>query len=149
MPLLTLEDLPEAIPIPYRSTAEPDGLDLNTLLVPNPISTFYLRVRGHRLRGWGVHDGDLLLVDRSIEPAPGHLVVVAHGGRFLLRPLVRQGERWQLEPLGADEAPIPLDQDALEESGMFGVGVLVVHQLLRRSPPRKRATFGNRDFSAG
>ena len=46
MPLLTLEDLPEAIPIPYRSTAEPDGLDLNTLLVPNPISTFTLRVRG-------------------------------------------------------------------------------------------------------
>ena len=36
-------------------------------------------MRGHRLRSWGVHDGDLLLVDRSIEPAPGHLVVVAHG----------------------------------------------------------------------
>jgi DNA polymerase V len=80
MPPLQLADLPEAIPIPYRSAEAPDGLDLNGLLIPNPLSTFYMRVRGHRLRRRGVHDGDLLLIDRSIEARPGHLVVVAHGG---------------------------------------------------------------------
>lgn len=130
VPLLALADLPEAVPIPCRSAAESEDLDLNTLLLANPITTFYLRVRGQRLRDWGVHDGDLLIVDRSIQPAPGHLVVVAHGGRFLLRPLVRQGEQWQLQPLAAGEATILLDPEAPEESGVFGVGVRVVHPLL-------------------
>lgn len=57
------------------------------LLIAHPLSTFTMQVRGHRLRRWGVHDGDLLLIDRSSEARPGHLVVVAHGGRFVLRPL--------------------------------------------------------------
>ncbi len=58
-------------------------------------------------------------------------------GRFLLRPLFRQGERWQLDPLGPESAPIPLNPEALEDSGVFGVRV--VHQLLRSktlTPPQ-------------
>jgi hypothetical protein len=58
-------------------------------------------------------------------------VVVVHGGRFFLWPLVQQDERWQLEPIGPEESPIPLDPEELEESGLFGVGVRVVHQLLK------------------
>ncbi|MFN9571360.1 MAG: LexA family protein [Cyanobacteriota bacterium] len=106
-------------------------MDLNSLLIPHPLSTFYMRVRGHRLKSWGVHDGDLLLIDRSIEPRPGHLVVVAHGERFLLRPLDVEGENWQLAPLGPEEAPLPLDPGDLVESGVFGVGAAVVHDLVR------------------
>lgn len=90
-------------------------------------------VHGHRLQGWGVHDGDLLLVDRSIHPTPGHLVVVAHGGRFLLRPLEVEHGSWHLAPLGPEEAPLPLDPADLVESGDFGVGVQVVHHLVWRS----------------
>ena len=139
MPSLQQADLPEAIPIPYRSAEEPDGLDLNGLLIPNPLSTFYMRVRGHRLRSWGVHDGDLLLIDRAIEPRPGHLVVVIHAGRFLLRPLEVEGDNWHLAPLGPEEAPLALDPRDLMESGVFGVGAAVVHQLLRPSQDRRRA----------
>jgi DNA polymerase V len=132
MPPLQLADLPEAIPIPYRSAEAPDGLDLNSLLIPHPLSTFYMRVRGHRLRSWGVHDGDLLLIDRAIKPRHGHLVVVAHGERFVLRPLQVEGENWQLAPLDPEEAPLPLDPADLVESGVFGVGAAVVHHLLKR-----------------
>lgn len=46
MPPLRLADLPEAIPIPYRSAEAPDGLELNSLLIPHPLSTFYMRVGG-------------------------------------------------------------------------------------------------------
>ncbi|MFM7641532.1 MAG: LexA family protein [Cyanobium sp.] len=132
MPPLQLADLPEGIPIPYRSAEAPDGLDLNGLLIAHPLSTFYMRVRGHRLRRWGVHDGDLLLIDRSIDPQPGHLVVVAHGGRFLLRPLEVEGGSWQLAAISPGEAPLALDPGDLEISGLFGVGVAVVHHLRRR-----------------
>ncbi len=132
MPLLQLADLPEGIPIPFRSAEAPDGLDLIGLLIAHPLSTFYMWVRGHRPRRWGVHDGDLLLIDRSIDPQPGHLVVVAHGGRFLLRPLMVEGGSWQLAALSPGEAPLPLDPEDLETSGLFGVGVAVVHHLGRR-----------------
>lgn len=137
MPSLDFDALPLARPIPHRSAAEPDGLDLNSLLIPSPLTTFFMRVRGHRLRAWGVCDGDLLLIDRSIDPHPGHLLVVAHGGRFLLRPLVAAGEHWHLASLAAAEAPIPLDRQDLLSSGVFGVAVLVVHHLLKGRRPRR------------
>jgi DNA polymerase V len=132
MPPRQLSDLPLAQPIPYRSTAEPDGLDLNGLLVAHPLSTFFMRVRGHRLRGWGVLNGDLLMIDRAIEPRPGDLLVVAHGGRFLLRPLVVEGDNWLLAALAPDESAIALDPADLVASGVFGVAALAVHGLLKR-----------------
>jgi DNA polymerase V len=138
-PCDALGDLPLAQPIPYRSTAEPDGLDLNTLLIPSPLTTFFMRVCGHRLRDWGVHDGDLLLIDRAIDPRPGHLLVVAFGGRFLLRPLLMEGEHWHLAPLSAAEAPIPVDRRDPLDSGVFGVAVLAVHHLLKGRGPRRAA----------
>ncbi|MFM7548221.1 MAG: LexA family protein [Cyanobacteriota bacterium] len=59
-----------------------------------------MRVRGPGLRSHGVLDGDLLVIDRSIHPQPGHLVVVAHRGEFLLRSLLRtEDDRWLLPPL--------------------------------------------------
>jgi DNA polymerase V len=137
---LQLDDLPLSIPIPYRSAEAPDGLDLNTLLIPHPLSTFFMRVGGHRLRAWGVHDGDLLLVDRAIEPQPGHLLVVAHGGKFLLRPLEAEGATWQLAALGPGEAPVPLDPENLLDGGLFGAAAAVVHDMV----PRRALPLGGR-----
>lgn len=134
-----LADLPLAQPIPYRSAADPDGLDLNTLLIPSPLTTFFMRVRGDRLRDWGVRDGDLLLIDRAIAPRPGHLLVVAHGGRFLLRPLRVEGEQWHLAALAISEPPIPLDRRDPLDSGLFGVAVQAVHHLLTKREPGRGA----------
>lgn len=138
MGLLAFEDLPLAQPIPYRSAAHPAGIDLNSLLIPSPLTTFFMRVRGHRLGAWGVLDGDLLVIDRAMVPRPGHLLVVAHGGRFLLRPLVAEGGRLHLAPLGHAEAPLPLD--SLEEvaSALFGVALLAVHHPLKRQGPARK-----------
>ena len=61
------------------------------------------------------------------------------GGRFVLRYLQVEGENWQLAPLGPEEAPLALDRADLVESGVFGVGAAVVHDLLRgkRAQPRR------------
>ncbi|MFN7678550.1 MAG: LexA family protein [Cyanobacteriota bacterium] len=138
MPVLhELCDLPLAQPIPCRGSTNPDGVDLNLLLMANPLTTFFMRVRGQHLRAWGVREGDLLLIDRAIEPRPGHLVVVAHGGRFLLRPLVGQADhQWRLAGLGPTDPPIPWNQQDPLASGLFGVATHAVHHLLR---PRERS----------
>lgn len=122
-----LLDLPLDQPLPFRDPAGRELLDLNALLVPRPICTFYMRVAGHGLRSRGVFDGDLLVIDRSVEPEPGFLVVVAHQGAFLLRPLLVERGQCLLAPLRPGEEPIPVAFDDPDGSPLFGVAVNVIH----------------------
>lgn len=61
------------------------GFDLNRLLVEHPAATFFLRVKGDALAEAGVRNGDVLVVDRSLEPAPGKLVVAVVNGEFTVQ----------------------------------------------------------------
>lgn len=125
-----LDDLPLDQPFPFRSSSTgSDGLDLHQLLVPNPICTFFMRVAGHGLRSRGVLDGDLLVIDRSIEPSPGCLVVVAHQGSFLLRPLLIEAGQCLLAPIHPGEEPIPVAFEDPDSTPLFGVAVHAVHRL--------------------
>lgn len=49
--------------------------EINRIIVEHPASTFYARVRGDLLKCENIHDGDLLVIDKSIEPLPGMLCV--------------------------------------------------------------------------
>jgi len=132
-----LDDLPLDQPLAFRCATSGEVLDLNALLTPRPISTFYMRVAGHGLRTHGVLDGDLLVIDRSIPPSPGVLVVAEHRGEFLLRPLGRDGEQWILEPVRSGELAIPVEIDNLDESPLFGVAVHAVHHVGARETRRR------------
>ena len=70
-----------------------------------------------------------MVVGRNAEPSSGHVIVVACQGSFLMRPLLRQGEQWLLEPVRPGEVAIPLDLEAFDRSGLFGVVVHAVHHL--------------------
>jgi len=129
-----LADLPIGEPVPCRQGSLEEDLDLHAVLVPNPACTFYMRVSGNAMRQHGIRDGDLLVIDRSVAPRSGHVVVVAHQGCFLLRPLRRQGEQWLLEPVRAGEAARPLDLEEDDRSGLFGVVVHAVHHLGKKRP---------------
>ena len=71
-------------------------------------------------------------VGRNAEPSSGHVIVVACQGSFLMRPLLRQGEQWLLEPVRPGEAAIPLDLEVFDRSGLFGVVLHAVHHLGKR-----------------
>lgn len=68
------------------------GLDLNQLLIANPEATFFLRFRGDSMRGAGVFDGDIVVVDRSLAAGYGNLVILWMNEVFKMRRLVRRGE---------------------------------------------------------
>jgi DNA polymerase V len=73
------------------------GLNLNELLVKRPAATFYFRVVGGKGRNEGIEDGDLLIVDRSLSPVVGKIVVGAQEGELVVKKLVgdeRQFEVW-------------------------------------------------------
>ena len=73
------------------------GIDLNDQLIRHPTSTFFLRVSGESMLGAGIHDGDLLVVDRSLDPRPGRVVVAVLDGEFTLKRLVQHHGRLRLE----------------------------------------------------
>ena len=73
-----LADLPIGEPVPFCLGSLGEGLDLHAALIPNPVCTFYMRASGNGMRQHGINDGDLMVIDRSVEPCSGHVVVVAH-----------------------------------------------------------------------
>tara|TARA_B100001057_G_scaffold136827_1_gene136455 strand:- start:4207 stop:4563 length:357 start_codon:yes stop_codon:yes gene_type:complete len=103
------------------------GIDLNEQLIRHPISTFFLRVSGDSMIGAGIHDGDLLVVDRSLEPRPGRVVVAVLDGAFTLKQLVRSQGRLRLE--AAHPNYPPLDLHRCGDVQIWGVAIHVIHPL--------------------
>lgn len=144
---------PEPLPFPLAAEAVAAGfpspaddyveasIDLNLELIPRPLSTFFMRVQGDAMAGDGIVDGDLLVIDRSVEPRPGMLVVVVHEGGFLLRRLVRHGAGLGLVASDGVSPPLPLAQGEELEGGegaqLWGVALHAVHHLAA-APSRRR-----------
>lgn len=83
----------------FGNHAEPfedGGLNLHEHVVENPDATFFMRAKGDSMRDAGIFDGDLLVVDRSITPKAGQVVVAVVNDEFFVKTLKREGERWRL-----------------------------------------------------
>ncbi|MFT4844694.1 MAG: DNA polymerase V [Cellvibrionaceae bacterium] len=63
------------------------ALDLNEYLIRHPAATFFCRVGGDSMQGIGIFDGDLLIIDRAIEPAHGDVVLAALDGELTCKVL--------------------------------------------------------------
>ena len=91
----------------YAST----GLDLNRELIKNPASTFYARVSGLSMVDEGINDGDLLVIDKSIEPYDGCLAVCFIDGEFTLKRFEKHKEYGLLVPANKEFKPIKVTAD--------------------------------------
>ena len=104
---------------------EDDRLDLNEKLIANPPATFLVWADcGGSMVDYGIQDGDLLIVDRSISARPGHTVVVLWEGGFTVKKIYHRGNRIVL---AASEgfAPIVVPEDV--ELDVWGVVRSNVH----------------------
>ena len=71
---------------------EEQRLDINEYLVSNPVSTFFFPVQGDSMQGAEIFDGEILVVDRSVKPRHGHIVVAfVNGERLVKRLYARNG----------------------------------------------------------
>jgi DNA polymerase V len=102
-------------------------LDLNRHYVRNPAATFYVRVDGDSMIGAGIHSGDLLIVDRSLEPVPGKIVIAVINGEHTVKRLRREGNRIFLMAENPNYSPIVVSE--LEELHIWGVVTEVIHSL--------------------
>ncbi|WP_243440036.1 LexA family protein [Fundidesulfovibrio soli] len=123
---LPLATAPAGFPSPAEDYLD-QRLDLNEHLVRNPAATYFIRVQGDSMRGAGIASGDLLVVDRSVEPRPGHVVVAAVHGELTVKRLKRLGRLLVLAPENPDFTPIPLNEENAVE--IWGVATHVIHRL--------------------
>ena len=97
-------------PSPAQDFSE-HSIDLNLALLKNPASTFFSRVSGDSMKDLGIHDGDLLVVDKSLEPDDGKIAVCYIDGDFTLKNIKIEKEIVWLVPANKNYKPIKVTKD--------------------------------------
>ncbi|MEO7445200.1 MAG: translesion error-prone DNA polymerase V autoproteolytic subunit [Ferruginibacter sp.] len=86
------------------------SIDLNEHLVHNPQATFFLRVSGESMCDAGIHDGDIVIVDRSIKPQSGKIVIAVIDGEMLLRRYIKTFNSLTLVPDTKKLSPLTITE---------------------------------------
>ena len=108
--------------------AAPARIDLNDALIRHPQATFVVRAAGDAMRDAGICDGDVLLVDRALRAAHGHVVVVVLDGELTCRRLWRQGDAVKLQAAHPEHGDIEIKDAA--DLHLWGVVTTVIKSLL-------------------
>jgi len=102
------------------------ALDLNKELIKHPAATFYARVKGDSMVDAGIQDGDLLVIDKALEPKDGAIAVCYLDGEFTVKRLAVQEEGVFLMPANAEFKPIQITEE--NEFLVWGIVAYVIHK---------------------
>ena len=105
-------------PSPAQDYME-SAIDLNKELIKHPASTFYGRVKGDSMIDANVHDGDILVIDKSLEPQNGDMAVCFIDGEFTIKYIKLEKDVIWLEPANENYEPIKVtigDEKSIYES---------------------------------
>lgn len=104
-------------------------LDLNQLLIPRPASTFIVTAEGDSMTGAGIQSGDMLIVDRSLPPLDGKIVIAALNGELTVKRLSKTKDVMKLLPANPAYKPIDITEDF--NLVIWGVVTYVIHTQLK------------------
>lgn len=110
--------VPAGFPSPAADHTQ-KRINLTEQLVINPDATFHFRVTGESMRGAGIYDGDVILVDKSVDPAHGLIVLAVVDGEFTVKRLYKRGRVIRLLSENDDFPPIELQEG--QELVIWGV----------------------------
>ena len=102
-------------------------LDLNKYLIKHPAATFFVRVSGDSMIGAGIHPGDILIVDRALEPADKKIVIAVINGELTVKRIRITGEKVTLVPENKNYEPIRVEEEMDFE--IWGIVTNVIHPL--------------------
>ncbi len=103
------------------------GIDLNEQLVRNKPATYFMRVTGNSMVNAGISDGDIAIVDRSIKPVSGKIVIAVLDGEMLIRRFEKALNRIRLIPETSRLSPIEVSE--FNDCKIWGVVVYVIKHL--------------------
>lgn len=112
--------VPAGFPSP-AADYETGRLDLTRILVPHPSATFTVRISGHSMTRAGIHDGDLALVDRSLDAVHDNVVIVSIDGELTCKRLLIRGGRTIIAPDSDDHSFKMIDISGRSDVEIWGV----------------------------
>lgn len=101
------------------------GIDLNEQLIRNKPATYFMRVSGNSMINACIYDGDIIIVDRSIKPVNGKIVIAVVDGEMIIRRFVKTMNSLKLVP----ETPklSAIDVNEFSDLVIWGVVTYVIH----------------------
>lgn len=104
------------------------SLDLNTYLIKNPAATFFVRVSGSSMKDALIFPGDILLVDRSLTPRSGRVVIAVIDGELTVKRLLLNRTKTVLKAENNEFADIDIAPES--EFEIWGVVTHIIHEAL-------------------
>jgi len=103
------------------------GIDLNEQLIRNKPATFFMKVSGNSMINAGIFDGDIVIVDRSIKPVNGKIVIAVIDGEMLIRRYEKTLNKLLLIP----ETPrlSPIDVSEFSDFKIWGVVAHIIRSV--------------------
>ncbi|MCK5782969.1 MAG: translesion error-prone DNA polymerase V autoproteolytic subunit [Desulfobacterales bacterium] len=102
-------------------------LDLNKHLVKHPTATFFVRAKGDSMIEAGIHSGDILIVDRSLDATDKKVVIAVIDGELTVKRIRMMGEKIYLLPENSDFSPTEITESM--DFTIWGVVTNVIHAL--------------------
>jgi DNA polymerase V len=106
---------------------EESKVSLDHLLIKNKEATFYAKASGNSMTGAGIDDGDILVIDRSLEPRNNAVAVCFIDGEFTVKRIKKTDEAVYLMPENSNYAPIQIA--AHNEFIIWGIVTYVIKQI--------------------
>lgn len=123
---LYLSTVEAGFPSPAEDYVE-GSLDLNEYLIKHPAATFFVRVSGDSMINAGIFPGDILIVDRSLEPIDKKIVIAVLDGELTVKRLRYRGRVPSLEPENENYSTIIISEEMSFE--IWGVVTNVIHKV--------------------
>lgn len=101
-------------------------LDLNEYLVQHPSSTFFVRVIGDSMIGSGIFEGDMVVVDRSLEAKNGQIILAVVDGEFTIKKLQCHNQEISLVAKNQNYEPIKIGKETNFQ--VWGVVTYTIHK---------------------
>tara|TARA_B100000700_G_C14759481_1_gene721428 strand:- start:433 stop:828 length:396 start_codon:yes stop_codon:yes gene_type:complete len=122
-----LQKVGAGFPSPATDYVE-DDIDLNAHLIKNIPSTFLIRVQGKSMNGIGIQDGDLLVVDRSLNPKNFSTVIANVNEELVVKSFVKEKDESFLTS-GSKKIKDKINLNSNPEIVIWGVVTYVIHAL--------------------
>lgn len=103
------------------------SINLHDELVHHPASTFFVRVSGDSMKDAGILEDDLLVIDRSLEPANGQIIMAILNGEFTVKYFYKTAQTIELVPANSNYPTILIRSE--DEFEVWGVVTHAVHTL--------------------
>ncbi|MBS1753727.1 MAG: translesion error-prone DNA polymerase V autoproteolytic subunit [Ferruginibacter sp.] len=103
------------------------GIDLNEQLIRNKPATFFMRVSGNSMVNAGIYHGDIVIVDRSLTPQNGKIVIAVIDGEMLIRRYEKTINRLRLVPETARLSPIEVSEFC--DFKIWGVVIYIIRNV--------------------